>query len=132
MKAMLRCKLYNGLMQNLLPACTEIKSGVLNPGPSLPMLYGRSRTLYVGSSGMEFAAVPLPPFGSRSTSGHRKRCEDFISTIYSTTPATMTAIHSSRADDDMAERRILLRTAATLAAGDALWNGRKEIHDGKD
>ncbi|HYC43455.1 MAG TPA: hypothetical protein VEB70_10765 [Noviherbaspirillum sp.] len=96
------------------------------------MLNKRLRALSIGSSGMELAAVPLPPFVPRRASGNRKHGEDFISTIYSTTPATMTAINSSLADDDMAASYALLRTAVTLAAGSAQWNGRKEIHDGKD
>lgn len=132
MGVMPRCKLYNFPMKKLLPDPAETHPGALNPTASLPMLYGRRRTLSAGSSGMELAAVPLPPFVSRNIPDDRKRCEDFISTIYSTTPATMTAIHSSLADDDMAERRTLFQVASNGAAGGALWNGRKEIHDGKD
>lgn len=83
-------------------------------------------------SGMELAPVPLPPFVSCSVSCNQKRCEDFISTIYSTTPVTMTAPHFSHADDDAAAPRALLRIAVRMTARKALWNGRKEIHDGKN
>ena len=104
----------------------------MNLGASLPMLNRRLRALSVGSSGMELAAVPLPPFVSCSACDNRKRCEDFISTIYSTIPATMTATHSSHVDDDVAEKRVFPLTASEFAAERTLWNGRKEIHDGKN
>lgn len=89
-----------------------------------------------GSNGMEFAAVPLPPFAFRSSPGSRGGGENFISTIYSTTSSAMTAGFSSLSGNEVAGMRMFLqgtqRNAAAGEAGRASWHGRKEIHDGKD
>ncbi|OWW19769.1 hypothetical protein AYR66_09900 [Noviherbaspirillum denitrificans] len=110
-----RCKLYNGIWKNCCcpwrNRCGTFESTRIAdyPEQALP------RT---SVSGMELAPVPLPPFASRSVSGNQDRCEDFISTIYSTTPVAMAATGFSPADNEV--------------AGKVSRNGREEIHDGKD
>jgi hypothetical protein len=110
--------------------------GRLNLRDSLPILNWlnrRLRALSRDSSGMEFAAVPLPPFAFRVSSGNRGDRENFISTIYSTTPI---AIFSCPAGNEVAGMRIFPQgpreKAARMVESRASRQGRKEIHDGKD
>jgi hypothetical protein len=89
---------------------------------------------------MELAPVPLPPFAFRSAHGSRGGCENFISTIYSTTSSAMTACFAASffpwSGNEVAGMRMFLQDtqqkAASGKADRASWHGRKEIHDGKD
>ena len=71
---------------------------------------------------MELADVPLPPFVSRGSCASAKRREDFISTIYSTTPG-MTATCSFRADNEAAGENLFPQGAQQCAADSVSKNG---------